>query len=139
MAYADPTNPDALAAAFSAADSLGFKIFFSFDYAGNGAWPKADMLALIQQYSAHVSYDFYKGQAFVSTFEGPARADDCPEIKAATDCFFIPVGPRREPSRPWRRGSWMGYSAGRAGPGAPRTWTPTWTPRISSIWSRGRA
>ncbi|CDM36417.1 CAZyme family GH71 and CBM24 [Penicillium roqueforti] len=90
MAYADSTNTGALAAAFSAADSLGFKLFFSFDYAGNGDWPKADVITLIQQYSAHSSYYFYKGQAFVSTFEGPGRADDWPEIKAVTGCFFIP-------------------------------------------------
>ncbi|KAL4948285.1 glycosyl hydrolase family 71-domain-containing protein [Aspergillus filifer] len=54
MAYADPTNTDALAA------------------------------------GAHSSYYFYKGQAFISTFEGPGRADDWPEIKAASGCFFIP-------------------------------------------------
>ncbi|KAI9042403.1 glycoside hydrolase family 71 protein [Aspergillus affinis] len=90
MAYNDPNNIDALPAAFSAADSVGFKLFFSFDYAGNGNWPKSDVINLITQYSAHSSYYFYKGQAFVSTFEGPGRADDWPSIKAATGCFFVP-------------------------------------------------
>ncbi|CAG8909305.1 unnamed protein product [Penicillium egyptiacum] len=90
MAYNDPTNMKALAAAFAAADSVGFKLFFSFDYAGNGDWPKNDVVALITQYSAHSSYFFYKGKAFVSTFEGPGRADDWPLIKLATNCFFVP-------------------------------------------------
>ncbi|RHZ43443.1 glycoside hydrolase family 71 protein [Aspergillus thermomutatus] len=90
MAYNDPTNMDALPAAFSAAESVGFKLFFSFNYAGNGNWPKTDVINLINQYSAHSSYFFYRGQAFVSTFEGPGRAKDWPSIKAATGCFFIP-------------------------------------------------
>ncbi|KAL4911468.1 hypothetical protein BDW74DRAFT_164932 [Aspergillus multicolor] len=90
MAYNDPNKIDALSAAFSAADGLGFKLFFSFDYAGNGNWPKQDVINLINQYSAHSSYYFYNGQAFVSTVEGPGRADDWPEIKSATGCFFIP-------------------------------------------------
>lgn len=75
MANNDLTNIKALPAAFSAADSVGFKLFFSFDYARNGNWPKSDVINLINQYSAHASYFFYEGQAFVSTFEGPSRAD----------------------------------------------------------------
>jgi hypothetical protein len=34
----------------------------SFDYAGNGNWPKSDVINLINQYSAHASYFFYKGK-----------------------------------------------------------------------------
>ncbi|CAG8350820.1 unnamed protein product [Penicillium salamii] len=90
MAYDDPTNTKALPAAFAAADSVGFKLFFSFDYAGNGDWPMTDVVKLISQYSAHSSYFFYKGKAFVSTFEGPDRAKDWRTIKLATDCFFVP-------------------------------------------------
>ncbi|KAF7715037.1 Glucan endo-1,3-alpha-glucosidase [Penicillium ucsense] len=90
MAYDDPTNIKALPAAFAAADSVGFKLFFSFDYAGNGDWPKNDVINLIKQYSTHSSYFFYKGKAFVSTFEGPGRANDWNLIKASTNCFFVP-------------------------------------------------
>jgi hypothetical protein len=90
MAYNDPTNMKALPAAFATADKLGFKLFFSFDYAGNGNWPRSDVINLINQYSAHSSYYFHRGQAFVSTFEGPSRAADWPLIKAATGCFFVP-------------------------------------------------
>ncbi|KAF7937959.1 uncharacterized protein EAE97_007755 [Botrytis byssoidea] len=39
MAYGDPVNSAGVSAAFAAADSAGFNLFFSFDYAGNGAWP----------------------------------------------------------------------------------------------------
>ncbi|KAJ5651622.1 uncharacterized protein N7484_005345 [Penicillium longicatenatum] len=90
MAYSDPTNMKALPAAFAVADSVGFKLFFSFDYAGNGDWPRNDVIDLINQYSTHSSYFFYNEKAFVSTFEGPDRANDWPLIKLATDCFFIP-------------------------------------------------
>ncbi|KAJ5645193.1 hypothetical protein N7507_011204 [Penicillium longicatenatum] len=82
MAYDDPNNVDALPAAFSAADSVGFKLFFSFDYAGNDDWPRSDVINLITEYSAHSSYFLYKGQAFVSTFEGPDRAEDWPIIES---------------------------------------------------------
>jgi hypothetical protein len=47
MAYNDPTNAKALPDAFSMADSLGFKLFFSFDYAGNGNWLRSDIINLI--------------------------------------------------------------------------------------------
>ncbi|QQK43472.1 Alpha-1,3-glucanase, putative [Penicillium digitatum] len=90
MAYNDLTNMKALPVAFSAAESVGFKLFFSFDYSGNGNWPKSDLINLINHYSAHSSYFFYQGKAFVSTFEGSGRADDWPSIKSETGCFFIP-------------------------------------------------
>ena len=90
MAYGDPTNQEALRVAFSAADSVGFKLFFSFDYAGNGDWPKADVIKLINQYRVHASYFSYRGKALVSTFEGPGRAQDWSIIKDSTGCFFIP-------------------------------------------------
>lgn len=40
MANNDSTNGIALPMAFSAAESVGFKLFFSFDYAGHGVWRK---------------------------------------------------------------------------------------------------
>jgi hypothetical protein len=39
MAYGDPVNDHSLPLAFTAASQVpGFKLFFSFDYAGNGPW-----------------------------------------------------------------------------------------------------
>lgn len=91
MGYADPANPVALEHAFSAAEEVGFNLFFSFDYAGHGAWPESDVINLITQYSSSPAYYHYNGQPFVSTFEGPGNADDWFNIKSQTNCFFIPT------------------------------------------------
>ncbi|KAK1972908.1 hypothetical protein LY78DRAFT_675805 [Colletotrichum sublineola] len=90
MAYDDPTNENSVAAAFQHASSLGFQLFFSFDYAGNGPWPKADVISLINIYASSPAYFRYNGKPFVSTFEGPNSAEDWLDIKPATGCFFIP-------------------------------------------------
>lgn len=86
-------NEGSIAAVFAAveAQNLGFKLFFSFDYAGNGAWAKADVLGLLAQYTGHPNYfQHAPGQPLVSTFEGPGNAADWVEIKKTTGCFFIP-------------------------------------------------
>lgn len=76
--------------AFQAASSANFKLFFSFDYAGNGAWPMAQVISILQQYSSSSAYYEYNGKAFVSTFEGPENAPDWVTIKTTIDCFFVP-------------------------------------------------
>ncbi|KAF7856273.1 hypothetical protein EAF04_009801 [Stromatinia cepivora] len=90
IAYNDPVNSASVAAAFTAADSAGFNLFFSFDYAGNGPWPMDQVVSYISTYSSHGAYFRHNGQPFVSTFEGPANAADWVEIKQQTDCFFMP-------------------------------------------------
>ncbi|KAK1990526.1 hypothetical protein LX36DRAFT_592420 [Colletotrichum falcatum] len=99
VAYGDPANEDSVAAAFQHVSSLGFHLFFSFDYAGNGPWPKADVTSLINTYAASPAYFRYNGKPLVSTFEGPDSAEDWLDIKPATGCFFIPdwssLGARR--------------------------------------------
>ncbi|KZF20787.1 carbohydrate-binding module family 24 protein [Xylona heveae TC161] len=90
MAYGDPTNSASVANAFNAANSLGFKLFFSFDYAGNGPWAKENVIAYIDGYRSAPSYYQFNGRPFVSTFEGPASAADWAIIKQSTNCFFIP-------------------------------------------------
>lgn len=90
MAYDDDTNGPSLVNAFAAAESLGFKLFFSFDYAGNGPWPKDDVISLINQYKGSSAYYYRGSQPFVSTFEGPGQAADWADIKDQTGCFFIP-------------------------------------------------
>ncbi|KAL2126620.1 hypothetical protein VTI74DRAFT_527 [Chaetomium olivicolor] len=90
MANDDSTNDAALPLAFNAAEALNFKLFFSFDYAGNGPWPKSTVTDMINKYGQSVAY-FKRGpQPFVSTFEGPGNAEDWHRIKADTNCFFIP-------------------------------------------------
>ncbi|KAH7305172.1 glycosyl hydrolase family 71-domain-containing protein, partial [Rhexocercosporidium sp. MPI-PUGE-AT-0058] len=90
IAYGGPSNEVCLSNAFSAADAAGFKLFFSFDYAGNGPWPQSNVISLINGYKMRASYFYYNGKPFVSTFEGPERANDWVTIKGQTNCFFIP-------------------------------------------------
>jgi hypothetical protein len=90
MAYNDPVNSAAVAAAFAAADRTGFNLFFSFDYAGNGPWPMDQVISYISTYGSHGAYFRYNGKPFVSTFEGPGSATDWIQIKQQTGCFFMP-------------------------------------------------
>ncbi|KAJ5827408.1 hypothetical protein N7447_004171 [Penicillium robsamsonii] len=90
MAWEDKTNDASVAMAFTAAEAKGFRLFFSFDYAGNGPWDQDVVTSMIQKYSSSSSYFQYEGKPFVSTFEGPGNADDWVTIKAKTNCFFVP-------------------------------------------------
>jgi hypothetical protein len=104
IAAQDPSNAASLSNAFTAANQLAkagtlgdFKMFFSFDYAAEGPWEPSAVTALIQEYGPNYAYFLYNNQSFVSTFEGPANANDWVGIKQATNCFFIPdwssIGP----------------------------------------------
>ncbi|OGM50849.1 hypothetical protein ABOM_000547, partial [Aspergillus bombycis] len=90
MAHNEATNERSVRNAFQAAESLGFQLFFSFDYAGNGPWPQSEVIAMLQKYSSSSAHYRYQGKPFVSTFEGPGNAEDWIAIKAATGCFFVP-------------------------------------------------
>lgn len=83
-------NDNSIANAFAAAESLGFKLFFSFDYAGNGPWPISEVTSLLNKYSSSAAHFRHNNKPFVSTFEGPANSDDWITIKAQTGCFFVP-------------------------------------------------
>ncbi|KAM7213118.1 Glycosyl hydrolase family 71 domain containing protein [Rhypophila decipiens] len=86
-----PYLEEQLDLAFSAVDHFSdFKLFISFDYAGNGPWEKANVTRLINKYKSKKGHYRYNGKPFASTFEGPDRADDWVDIKADTGCFFIP-------------------------------------------------
>jgi hypothetical protein len=90
IAADEANNAASIAKAFEAAESLGFKLFFSFDYAGNGAFEMADVIAYINKYSGSSAHFKVDGQPLVSTFEGPGNADDWIAIKSQTGCFFLP-------------------------------------------------
>lgn len=92
MAYGDEANDKSVSLAFQAAAQVsGFKVFFSFDYAGNGPWPKATVTEMIQTYGGQAEYFQHStGQPLVSTFEGPDNAEDWVSIKADTGCYFVP-------------------------------------------------
>ena len=65
MAYGVSTSEQAVANVFTAAESLGFQLFFSFDYAGNGSWPQSDVIAFLQKYSPSSAHYEYNGKPFV--------------------------------------------------------------------------
>ncbi|GKT90280.1 glycosyl hydrolase family 71 protein [Colletotrichum tofieldiae] len=74
MAKGEPMNAKAIADAFSNSEVLGFKLFFSFDYAGPGPSP-----------STSSAYFRHQGKPFVSTFEDPDQAEDWHDIKVGID------------------------------------------------------
>lgn len=75
---------------FAKATEHGIGLFFSFDYAGNGAWDKETVLSLLQKYTSYNAYYRHEGVPLVSTFEGPGSAYDWLHIKANVEIFFIP-------------------------------------------------
>jgi hypothetical protein len=83
-------NDASISAIFSVAESKGFKLFFSFDYAGRGPWASDTVSGLITKWAQSSAYYRYQGRPFVSTFEGPKQADEWIAIKASTGCFFVP-------------------------------------------------
>ncbi|KAJ5923341.1 hypothetical protein N7454_008586 [Penicillium verhagenii] len=90
MAYGTPQMERSTADAFATAEDLGFLLFLSFDYAGNGSWPQDQIVDYVQKYAPSSAYYTYKGKTFVSTFEGPESAEDWVIIKNKTNCFFVP-------------------------------------------------
>ncbi|KAJ5889283.1 hypothetical protein N7504_010093 [Penicillium tannophilum] len=90
IAAGETTNGASVGNAFLAAENIGFSLFFSFDYAGNGAWAKADVIDLITSYASSGVYFQHNDKPFVSTFEGPDNAADWVDIKEETGCFFVP-------------------------------------------------
>ncbi|KAI5366606.1 Putative glycoside hydrolase family 71 [Septoria linicola] len=91
MAYNPSSQLDqSIANAFQAANSAGFKLIFSFDYAGNGAWPQSQVVNYMKQYGSNGAYMQYNGKPVASTFEGVNNAGDWSSIKSQTNCFFVP-------------------------------------------------
>lgn len=90
IANGDENNAASVAKAFSAAEAVGFQLFFSFDYAGGGAWDSADVISYLNSYSSSSAYFNVDGKPLASTFEGPDNAPDWITIRLQTGCFFIP-------------------------------------------------
>jgi uncharacterized membrane protein len=109
----DSRVAEILPTAFQAAHDKHFSLFFSFDYAGNGPWKAGDVAALLEQYTASRAYYLHKGQYLVSTFEGPAHAED--------------------QLRNWVVAWQMVSSVGQLGRGAHKIWIPIPMPLIISI------
>lgn len=84
-----------------AANTASFKLFFSFDYEADGAWPKEAVLSLIQEYQANGAYYNVDTQPLVSTFEGTDNTEDWIDIKNQTGCFFLPDWSSLGPEDAW--------------------------------------
>ncbi|KXH25328.1 glucan endo-1,3-alpha-glucosidase agn1 [Colletotrichum salicis] len=91
MAYGEATNVGSVDMMFDAAQTAGFKLIFSFDYAGRGPWPQQDVIDMLNVYSDSPAYFRHStGQPLVSTFEGPGQSEDWVYIKEQTNAFFMP-------------------------------------------------
>jgi hypothetical protein len=100
IATGDSNVPTQVSNAFAAADAAnnGFKLAFSFDYAGGaGAWPAtgdSSVVSYLNQYKSHPSYFLYNNIPFVSTFEGTGNVGDWAQggtIRSAVgDLYFVP-------------------------------------------------
>ena len=91
MAFNELMDSVTVAHAYAAAETVGgFKLFLSFDYAGNGPWSKALVMSTILNFMNRGAQYRHNGQPLVSTFEGPECAEDWYDIKEVTGCFFVP-------------------------------------------------
>ncbi|KAH3192884.1 hypothetical protein KXW62_005978 [Aspergillus fumigatus] len=90
IAARDAINAQSIPLAFEAAQAAGFKIFFSFDYVARGPWNQDDVTELLLRYKVNEAYYRNNGRPLASTFEGSENAEEWINIKASTDCFFIP-------------------------------------------------
>uniref|UniRef100_L2FAV8 Alpha-glucanase n=1 Tax=Colletotrichum fructicola (strain Nara gc5) TaxID=1213859 RepID=L2FAV8_COLFN len=91
MAHGDAVNEPSLERAFSSAKAEGFKLLFSFGYAGRGPWPKDIVIGYLKKFGSTAEYFKHgDGKPLVSTFEGPGNAKDWIDIKKEVSCFFIP-------------------------------------------------
>ncbi|GKT79137.1 LOW QUALITY PROTEIN: hypothetical protein ColTof4_11560 [Colletotrichum tofieldiae] len=120
MARDEATNVESVEKMFSAAEAVGFKLFFSFDYAGQGPWDKEDVIAMLDIYADSPSYFRHStGQPLVSTFEGPKQSDDWVEIKERTGAFFMPSWSSLGAKRAMKKGTADGLFSWGAWPEGP--------------------
>ncbi|KAK3371127.1 glycosyl hydrolase family 71-domain-containing protein [Lasiosphaeria ovina] len=92
IAYGWADNEKQVQHAFDAAANAGFKLFFSFDYAGGDKpWPLKEVRTLTRTYGHPAAHYQHSGLPLVSTFEGPQQADDWHTINSGdTRCFLVP-------------------------------------------------
>ncbi|KAF4231533.1 hypothetical protein CNMCM8980_005229 [Aspergillus fumigatiaffinis] len=90
IAARDAINTQSIPLAFEAAQATGFKIFFSFDYVARGPWNQDDVTELLLRYKVNEAYYRNNGRPLASTFKGSENTEEWRNIKADTDCFFIP-------------------------------------------------
>ncbi|KAI0910186.1 glycoside hydrolase [Ustulina deusta] len=62
----DDYTPKQLANAYQAAEELGFKMFFSFDFAYWATGDTADIIDIVGNYSSHPAQAYYRFVVFIS-------------------------------------------------------------------------
>jgi hypothetical protein len=67
MANNENTTTTQIPNAFAAAEALGFQLFFSFDYAGNGAWDATIVTSMINQRKGSKAYFKFNNKPMAST------------------------------------------------------------------------
>lgn len=85
-----PMNVAQIENAFAAANGRGFKLFFSFDYAGRGPWERDKVLELLRGYFTNGAYYKENGLSLASTFEGWQQSQDWKIIKSQYNFLFDP-------------------------------------------------
>lgn len=91
FAYGEASTDHSMDMIFDAAAAVGFKLIFSFDYAGNGPWPKGDVAFFLEMYTTRPAYFRHHGEKpLVSTFEGPNESEDWHDLKKRFNVFFMP-------------------------------------------------
>ncbi|KAI1098371.1 glycoside hydrolase family 71 protein [Jackrogersella minutella] len=87
---ADSWNGEQLQLAYDTAASNSFSLFLSFDMAAS-SWTVDQVVSLVNQYKGASSQLKVNGKPFVSTFEGPAWADNWASVRSSTgDIFLVP-------------------------------------------------
>ncbi|TDZ17905.1 Mutanase [Colletotrichum orbiculare MAFF 240422] len=97
MAYKEAVNELSLELAFKTAAAEGFQLLFSFDYAGNGPWPKDVVIDYITNWAAWPS-----GKRSMDTF-GDASYAEYLQGKP----YMMPVSPWFYTNMPGYRKNWL--------------------------------
>lgn len=84
---ADSWNAQQLQLAYDTAASNSFSLFLSFDMAAS-SWSVDQVVQLVNQYKDAGSQLKVNGKPFVSTFEGPAWADNWASVRSQTGDIF---------------------------------------------------
>ncbi len=89
----DDYTPKQLANAYQAAEELGFKMFFSFDFAYWATGDTADIIDIVGNYSSHPAQAYYRFVVFISAlcFHECSYKLDCSmwNYLHPIECFII--------------------------------------------------
>lgn len=72
------------------ANKVGFKLFFSFDYAGRGPWDRGAVKSFLDEFVGNGAYYKENGLPLVSTFEGWEQSNDWKILKQSIPMIFVP-------------------------------------------------